>query len=51
MLCRLQIGHTFLTPFCLLKGEELPICIPCDQLCSAGHLLSECVDLIEWRRQ
>ena len=23
----------------------------CDQLCSVEHLLTECVDLIEWRRQ
>ena len=35
----------------LLKGEEPPICIPCDQLCSVEHLLTECVGLVEWRRQ
>ena len=32
VLCRLHIGHTFLTHFYVLKGEELPICIPCDHL-------------------
>ena len=41
----------FLTHFYLLKGEEPPVCIPCDQLCSIEHLLTGCVDLIEWRRQ
>ena len=41
----------FLTHFYLLKGEELPVCIPCDQLCSIEHLLTGCVDLLECRRQ
>ena len=42
-----------LTHFYLLKGVGPPICIPrnCDQLCSVEYLLTECVDLIEWRRQ
>ena len=40
----------FKTHFYLLKGEEPPVCIPCDQLCSTEHLLTGCVDLIEWRR-
>ena len=43
-------GHRLLTHFYLLKGEKPPVCIPCDQLCSVEHLLTECVDLIEWRR-
>ena len=51
VLCRLHIGHTFLTHFYLLKGEEPPVCIPCDRLCSIEHLLTGCVDLIDWRRQ
>ena len=50
VLCRLHIGHTFSTHFYLLKGEEPLVCIPCHQLCSAEHLLTECVDLIDWRR-
>ena len=44
-------SHFFKTHFHLLKGEEPPVCIPCDQLCSIEHLLAEYVDLIEWRRQ
>ena len=44
-------SHFFFTHFCLLKGEEPPACIPCDRLCSIEHLLTGCVDLIEWRRQ
>ena len=51
VLCRQHIGHTFLTHFYLLKGEEPPVCIPCDRLCSVEHLLTGCVDLIDWRRQ
>ena len=51
ILCQLHIGHTCLTHFYLLKGEEPPVCIPCDQLCSIEHLLTGCVDLIELRRQ
>ena len=47
----LHIGHTYLTHFYLLKGEEQPVCIPCHQLCSVEHLLTECVDFMEWRRQ
>ena len=34
VLYRLHVGHTFLTHFYLLKGEEPPVCIPCDRLCS-----------------
>ena len=41
----------FLTHFYLLKGEKPPVCITCDQLCSIEHLLTGCVDMIEWRRQ
>ena len=41
----------FKTHFYLLKGEEPPVCIPCDQLCFVEHLLSGFVDLIELRRQ
>ena len=31
-LCQLHIGHTFLTHFYFLKGEEPPICIPYDKI-------------------
>ena len=41
----------FFNSFLSLKGEEPPVCIPCDQLCSIEHLLTGCVDSIEWRRQ
>ena len=51
VLCRLHIGHTILAHFYLLKGEEAPVCILCHQLCSVEHLLTECVDLMERRRQ
>ena len=44
-------SHFFNSFFIFSKGEEPPVCIPCDQLCSIEHLLTGCVDLIEWRRQ
>ena len=39
----------FLSHFSL-KGEELSVCIPCDQVRSVEHLLTGCVHLMEWRR-
>ena len=54
VLCRLHIGQLKKqknkTHLYLLKGEEPPVCTPCNQLCSVEHLLTECVDLMEWRR-
>ena len=37
--------------FICLQSEEPPVCTPCDRLCSIEHLLTEYVDLLEWRRQ
>ena len=33
----------------LLKGEELPECIPCNTTLSDKHLLIECTDLAPYR--
>ena len=30
-LARLRIGHTFITHSFLLKGEDWPLCIPCQE--------------------
>ena len=35
--------------FCLLKGEEWLICIPCDKLLTKEHIFTNCVDLQECR--
>ena len=45
----LHIGHSFITHSCLLKGEELPMCIGCDELLTIQHILLTCSDLIEIR--
>ena len=49
VLSRLHIGYTFLTHLYLLKGEEPPVCIPCDEVMSVEHILASCVDLQEYR--
>ena len=47
--CRLHIGHSFLTHFYLLKGEEQPVCIPCNEVLSGEHIFTKCEDLQEYR--
>ena len=49
ILARLRIGHTHMTHSYLLKGEELPECIPCNTTLSVKHLLIECTDLAPYR--
>ena len=45
------LTHFWLILFIDRWGTFLPVCIPCDQLCSVEHLLTEYGDLFEWRRQ
>ena len=49
ILCRLQIGHTYVTHGFLLRNEDPPWCHGCDTLFTVKHFLSECNDLIEER--
>ena len=49
ILARLRIGHTHMTHSYLLKGEDLPECIPCNTTLSVKHLLVECTDLAPYR--
>ena len=49
ILANLSIGHTHMTHSCLLKGEELLECIPCNTTLSVKHLLVECTDLAPYR--
>ncbi len=46
---RLHIGHSFITHSFLLKGEEPPMCIGCDQHLTIEHILLTCSDFIEMR--
>ena len=41
VLTRLRIGHSYATHSFLLKGEEQPMCIPCD---APFTILLNCVD-------
>ena len=51
VLCRLRTGHTSYTHSYLLKNEEAPWCIPCDEPLSIRHLLLDCWDLYDVRRK
>ena len=50
MIAQLHIGHSFITHSFLLKGEEPPVCIGCDELLTIKHILLTCSDLIEIRQ-
>ena len=43
-LARPRIGHTFMTHSFLLKGEDWPLCIPCQEPFSVKHFLLDCTD-------
>ena len=43
-LARLRTGHTFITHSFLLKGEDWPLCIPCQEPFSVKHFLLDCTD-------
>ena len=49
VLCRLGIGHDIATHSYLLKGEAPPVCT-CGGHLSVVHILTECVDLADLRR-
>ncbi|GFO28184.1 ribonuclease hi [Plakobranchus ocellatus] len=43
-MCKLRVGHTWLTQSYLLKNEEQPFCYACDSLYTVRHILIECQD-------
>ena len=49
VMARLHIGHSFITHSFLLKGEEPPVCIGCDQHLTIEYILLTCSDFIEMR--
>jgi len=49
VLCRLHIGHSYLTHSYLLKGEDPPVCELCGENLSVKHFLIHCVSLQEIR--
>ncbi|GFO13717.1 ubiquitin-protein ligase e3b-like [Plakobranchus ocellatus] len=51
VMCRLRVGHTWLTQSYLLKNEEQPFCYACDRLYTFRHILFECPDFQYTRRK
>ena len=49
VIARLHICHSFITHSFLFKGEELPMCIGCDEFLTIEDILLTCSDLIEIR--
>ena len=43
------IGHTYFTHSYLLKGEDMPWCIPCHCPDTVKHILLDCIDLRDTR--
>ncbi|GFN91185.1 retrovirus-related pol polyprotein from type-1 retrotransposable element r1 [Plakobranchus ocellatus] len=50
-MCRLRVGHTWLTQSFLLKNEKQPFCYACDSLNTVRHILIECPDFQDTRRK
>ncbi|GFN95937.1 ribonuclease hi [Plakobranchus ocellatus] len=50
-MCRLRVGHTWLTQSYLLKNEDQPFCYACDSLYTVRHILIECLDFQDTRKK
>ena len=51
VLTRLRIGHTRLTHSYLLKREDQPFCISCNEPFTVKHFLIDCIEFSHVRRQ
>ena len=51
IISRLRIGHTNITHSYLLKREEVPFCIPCQEPYTVNHILTNCLDLKQTRQK
>ena len=51
ILTRLRIGHTRLSHKHYLVNEDQPECIPCDCPLTVKHILIECIDTADIRKQ
>ena len=47
---RLCIGHSYLTHCYLLKGEPQPFCVSCNEALTINHLLTNCAEFADSRR-
>ena len=48
-MTRARIGHSYFSHSYLLKGEEMPWCIPCHCPYTVKHVLLECHDVAHIR--
>ena len=51
VLTRIRIGHSYTTHAFLLKGEDPPECVACQESYTIKHILLECADLALIRRR
>jgi len=49
VLCRLRIGHTYLTHRYLLAGEDPPVCVSCQEDLTVAHILIDCAEYAHFR--
>jgi len=49
VLCRLHIGHTYLTHRHLLAGEVPPVCVSCQEDLTVEHILIHCAEYVHFR--
>ena len=49
ILCRLRIGHAYLTHRHLLCGDPPPVCVGCQERLSVEHIIIHCVEYIDIR--
>ncbi len=45
VIARIRLGHTYLTHSYILKGEDPPECIACNEPFTVKHFMLECFDL------
>jgi len=45
VIARIRIGHTYITHKHILKGEDPPECVYCNEPFTVNHLMIECFDL------
>ena len=50
IMARLKIGHTYFTHSFLLKAEDPPECVPCQEPLTVKHILLDCVDFNHIRK-
>ena len=50
VLSRLHIAHSYLTHSFILRKEEAPVCVACNAIITVKHILIECADLLEIRK-